>query len=42
MENKKIEISEKDSEYLYWLLKMESYKQKEDKKEILELANKFK
>ena len=37
---RKIEISEKDSEYLYWLLRMESSKQKD--KEILELANKFK
>ncbi len=39
---RQIEISEKDSEYLYWLLRMESSKQKEDKKEILELSNKFK
>tara|TARA_R110002012_G_scaffold149057_1_gene308038 strand:+ start:43 stop:159 length:117 start_codon:yes stop_codon:yes gene_type:complete len=37
---RQIEISEKDSEYLYWLLRMESSKQKD--KEILELANKFK
>ena len=37
---RKIEISEKDSEYLYWLLRMESSKQRD--KEILELANKFK
>tara|TARA_R110000765_G_scaffold132361_4_gene230834 strand:- start:413 stop:538 length:126 start_codon:yes stop_codon:yes gene_type:complete len=39
---KQIEITKKDSEYLYWLLRMESSKQKEDKKEILELSKKFK
>jgi|DEB0MinimDraft_12_1074336.scaffolds.fasta_scaffold03316_11 hypothetical protein len=37
-----IKISEKNSDYLYWLLKQEAYNQKEDKKEILKLANKFK
>tara|TARA_R110002050_G_scaffold293996_1_gene451242 strand:- start:83 stop:208 length:126 start_codon:yes stop_codon:yes gene_type:complete len=39
---KTIKIKEKDSTYLYWLLKMESSKQKEDKKEILEIAKLFK
>ena len=39
---KTIKINEKDSTYLYWLLKTESYKQKEDKKEILEIAKLFK
>jgi len=38
----KIEISNKDCDYLYWLLRTEAYNQKEDKKEILELSNKFK
>tara|TARA_Y100001937_G_scaffold14532_1_gene19622 strand:- start:8260 stop:8382 length:123 start_codon:yes stop_codon:yes gene_type:complete len=37
-----VEISKKDSEYLYWLLRTEAYNQKEDKKEILQLAKKFK
>ena len=39
---KKIELTESDCTYLYWLLKQEAYNQKEDKKEILEIANKFK
>ena len=40
-----IQISKKDSEYLYWLLKMEAANcqalDKEDKKEILQLAKKM-
>ena len=39
---RKIEISKKDSDYLYWLLKVEAYNANADKKEILEIANKFK
>lgn len=37
-----IKLSDKDSDYLYWLLKQEAYNQKEDKQEILSIAKKFK
>jgi len=37
-----IKLTDKDCDYLFWLLKQESYNQKEDKKEILQIANKFK
>tara|TARA_R110002167_G_scaffold150128_1_gene343717 strand:- start:1046 stop:1171 length:126 start_codon:yes stop_codon:yes gene_type:complete len=39
---KKIELSEEDCTYLYWLVRQEAYNQSEDKADILEIANKFK
>jgi hypothetical protein len=39
---RKIILSDKDCHYLFWLLKQEAYNQKDDKKEILQIANKFK
>ena len=39
---KTVKISDRDSVYLYWLLKQEAYNQKEDKKEILQIAKLFK
>ena len=39
---KTVKISERDSTYLYWLLKQEAYNQKEDKKEILQISKLFK
>jgi hypothetical protein len=42
----KIEINKSDREYLYWLLRTEAYNhtdsRSEDKKSMIELANKFK
>ena len=37
-----IKITNEDSTYLYRLLQIEAYNQKEDKKEILKIAKLFK
>ena len=39
---KTVKISVADSTYLYWLLRTEAHNQKEDKKEIIEIAKLFK
>tara|TARA_B110000037_G_scaffold139312_1_gene157548 strand:+ start:45 stop:170 length:126 start_codon:yes stop_codon:yes gene_type:complete len=37
-----VKITEEDSTYLYRLLQIEAYNQKEEKKEILQIAKLFK